>query len=102
MSTDTAMAPHRSPVSRFFRNPETGELVVFQMPNVPLWIFLAATAARLLFHPHGAVGTAVSVVGGVSLAVWAVLEIVRGESPFRRVLGAVVLVVAVVGRLLAL
>jgi hypothetical protein len=86
-------------VSRFFRNPETGDVVIFQLPNIPLWVFLAATAARLLFTPHGTVATAVSIVGTVSLIVWAGLEIVRGDSPFRRVLGGLVLVGVLIGLL---
>jgi hypothetical protein len=100
MSSAQTTTARQSPIGRFFRNPNTGEVVVFQMPNIPLWVFLAATAARLLFHPHGAVGTAISIVGSVSLIVWAGLEIARGESPFRRVLGAVVLVAVVVGLLI--
>jgi hypothetical protein len=89
-----------SAFSRFFRNPDTGEVVVVQPPNVPLWLFLAATAVRLLLHPSGALGTAVSVVSTLSLVVWAVLEIARGESPFRRALGAVVLAGTVLGLVL--
>lgn len=88
---------HQSPISRFFRNPETGDVVVIQMPNIPLWIFVACTAARLVFHPHGTAGTAVSIIGTVSLIVWAVLEIVRGDSPFRRVLGGMVLAAIAIG-----
>jgi hypothetical protein len=84
----------------FFRNPETGRVVIAQPPNIPLWIFIAATAVRLLLHPDGTLGTVVSVIGGVAIVVWALLEIVKGESPFRRVLGAVVLVAVVLGRLL--
>jgi hypothetical protein len=96
----TVAQQHHSVIGRFFRNPKTGELVVFQMPNIPLWLFLAATAVRMLVHPRGAVGTGVSIVATVSLAVWAVLEIARGESPFRRVLGAVVLIGGVLSYLL--
>lgn len=84
-------------MTRFFRSPKSGQLVVVQMPNLPLWIFLAATAARLLFQPKGSLGTIVSIIGTVALMVWATLEITRGESPFRRVLGAVVVLVTVVG-----
>jgi hypothetical protein len=91
---------HRSAIDRFFRNPETDEIVVVQAPNVPLWIFLAATAVRLLFHPAGTAGTVVSVVATVAIVVWAVIEIVAGSSPFRRVLGAVVLVLTLAGLLL--
>src|SRR5207244_3861283 len=82
----------------FFRNPETGRVVVAQWPNLPLWIFIAATAVRLLLSPDGGAGTAVTVVASVALGVWSVLEIWKGESPFRRVLGAVVLVAMIVGR----
>ena len=92
-----ATRQRHSAVSRFFRNPESGDVVVAQMPNIPLWLFLAATAARSLRHPKGAAGTGISIVVGVSLAVWAVLEIARGESPFRRALGAVVLVGSLLG-----
>jgi hypothetical protein len=86
-----------SAVSRFFRNPRTGDVVVAQMPNMPLWVFLAATAVRVLFRPDGSVGTLVSIVGTAGLVVWAGLEIARGDSPFRRVLGVVVLLATVAG-----
>ena len=87
---------HRSAVSRFFRNPETGEVVVGQRPNAPLLMWLVATLVRLVFSPHGVVGTTVSVVGTVSLIVWSLLEIARGDSPFRRVVGGLVLAAIVV------
>jgi hypothetical protein len=99
MPSTTPATERHSALSRFFRNPTTGEVVVVQLPNVPLWVFLAATAVRLLFGPDGAVGTAISVVGTVSLVVWAGLEIARGESPFRQVFGAVVLTATVIGLL---
>src|SRR4051794_28631031 len=75
----------------FVTNPRTGKVAVAQRPNVPLLVFLVATAVRILLHPHGTVGDVVSLVGTVALAVWAILEVVRGDSPFRRVLGGVVL-----------
>ena len=92
---------HHSALSRFFRNPDTGELVLAQMPNIPLWIFIVASVAKRLLHPHGTIGTAATIVAAVSLVVWAVGEVARGESPFRRVLGAVVLVVTALGLLLS-
>ena len=97
MRARTGTTAQYSGISRFFRSPETGKLVVVQMPNIPLWVFLAATATRLLFHPAGTLGMVVLAVGTGSLVVWTVLEIVRGESPFRRVLGAVVVIGVVVG-----
>lgn len=86
-----------STIARFFTNPETGRLVVAQPPNLPLGVFLAATATRLIFDPAGAARTAVSIVGTAALLVWAGLEVARGDSPFRRVLGTVVFVLTVVG-----
>jgi hypothetical protein len=87
-------------LARFFRNPATGQLAVVQMPNLPLAIFLATTLARLAFHPRGAIGTAVSVVAGVAIAWWSALEVIRGDSPFRRVLGGVVLFGLLLGLLM--
>jgi hypothetical protein len=100
MRPDLAAHARPSTASRFFRNPDTGELVVAQWPNAPLWVFLAATAVRLLLKPDGVLGTAVSVIGTLSLLVWSVLEVARGDSPFRRVLGGLVLIGTVLGLLL--
>ena len=84
-------------IRRFFTNPHTGELVVAQWPNTALWAFLATSIVRRVVHLEGALATFVAVVAAVSLGWWAVDEIVRGESPFRRVLGGVVLVALVGG-----
>ena len=54
----------------------------------------------LVFQPDGTAGTVVSIVSTTAIAVWALLEIAAGSSPFRRVLGAVVLVAALAGLLL--
>jgi hypothetical protein len=97
---DAAPIPIADRPRRFFRNPKTGELVIAQRPNLPLAIFLVATLVRLAFDPQGAVGTAVALVAALGLVWWAVAEIVRGDSPFRRVLGGVVLVAFAVGRLM--
>lgn len=84
-------------MSRFFRNPDTGRIVIAQWPNLPLWIYLGAVVVRTMFSPEGRVDTVVSAVGAVGLAWWAIDEVLRGESPFRRVLGGVVLAMLVVG-----
>jgi hypothetical protein len=100
-ATPEKQASTPSAAGRLFRNSATGEWAIVQFPNLPLAIFLVATLVRLAFHPHGGAGTALSVVGGVSLGWWSVDEIARGESPFRRVLGAVVLVGLVLSLLTA-
>ena len=97
MRPDTAPKERHRAVGWFFRNPETGDVVVAQLPNVPLGLFLTATVLRLLLSPHGTLGTAVSALGTGSLAVWALLEIARGDSPFRRVLGGLVLLATAIG-----
>ena len=58
---------------------------------------MVASAVRLLLSPHGILRTAVAVLGTASLAVWALLEIARGDSPFRRVLGGLVLLATGIG-----
>ena len=76
--------------SRFFRNPETGKVVIAQPPNLPLWMYLVATALRVVLRPDGSARAALALVAGVGLAWWSADEILRGDSPFRRVLGGVV------------
>jgi hypothetical protein len=78
-----------------FRSREDGRVVVAQLPNVPLAIFLVATAIDRFLDPSGDVATAVHVVGTVALAAWAGDEVLRGVNPFRRALGAVMLALLV-------
>lgn len=61
------------------------------MPNPALWVWLAAVVVGLsdLSDEHDLVVTGIR--RGALLA-WALDELVRGSSPFRRVVGAVVLV----------
>jgi len=83
-----------------FRNRQTGEMTVAQLPNAPLIVFVVAVAVRWIFHRSGTAGTIVSVVAAVALIVWAGDEIVRGVNPWRRILGSGVLGFAIVGALL--
>jgi hypothetical protein len=78
-----------------FRDRTTCKVVIAQWPNVPLWIFIAAAAVRGVLHPAGTVGTVVSAIATLALTWWAVDEVARGVNPFRRALGAVVLVAMV-------
>lgn len=101
MPSSAEPRPHgtseRSAVARFFTDPDTGRWAVVQWPNLPLITFLVATGVRVLRHPEGTAGTAVAVIGGAALLGWSGLEIARGDSPFRRVLGAAVLAMTVAG-----
>ena len=80
-----------------FRNRQTGRITIAQFPNVPLWIFIAGAAARRFADPHGDVLAALTIVTTAALVVWALLELLRGANPFRRILGGGVLIVTLVG-----
>lgn len=79
-------------LSKFFKD-KNGDVVVFQPANPPIvvWaIFLVLSKIT-----NGSVSLVLSFVSSAALIIWAVLEITSGLSPFRRVLGIVVLIFAV-------
>ncbi|MEY2566705.1 MAG: hypothetical protein QOE35_1234 [Actinomycetota bacterium] len=80
-----------------FRSRTTGRQTIVQLPNVPLGVFILAALARRVFSPTGTPRTVLAVIATGALVVWAVDELIRGESPFRRALGAVVLLATIVG-----
>jgi hypothetical protein len=82
-----------------FRSRESGKIVVAQLPNPPLLLFLVASAVKRFADPPGRLGAVVGVAAVGSLLWWAGDEVLRGVNPFRRLLGAVV-AVATLGRLL--
>ena len=92
----TTTATARRAADWMFRDRTTGKVVVAQRPNVPLTAWLVCLAAGWLTHPHGGWATGLHVVGTVALVVWAGEEIVRGVNPWRRTLGAGVLLALVV------
>lgn len=72
----------------FFRDA-SGRLVLFQLPNPAIWVFVAATLLR--WSPYDARDSELRWIGSGALIVWGLDEVVRGAAPWRRVLGAVVL-----------
>ena len=70
---------------------QNGELTLAQRPNPALAVWLVAVVVGWT----GVLGTdrtaTLAGVGRGALVVWALDELVRGASPFRRLLGAVVL-----------
>jgi membrane protein len=76
-----------------FRDRRTGRIVVAQLPNLPLVVWIVARAIRFLVH--GGTGTVFAVIADLALAIWAGDEIVRGVNPWRRALGVAVAVVLV-------
>jgi hypothetical protein len=84
-------------VDWLFRNRQTGEITIAQAPNAPLIIWLVATVINLIFDPSGTAGTVLTVIRTGALIVWAGDELIRGVNPFRRIVGAVVLVAIAMG-----
>jgi hypothetical protein len=70
-----------------------GHIVLWQAPNLALMIWIVAWA--LAWPLHGTAHQLVHFAGGVALFIWAVLELFDGVTPFRRLLGLIVLVVMV-------
>ena len=75
--------------SWWFRSSD-GRLTLWQLPNPALCVWLI-TLLLGRFDLSAAHATAVDGVRHGALLVWALDEVVRGASPFRRLLGAVVL-----------
>jgi hypothetical protein len=75
--------------SWWFRSSD-GRLTLWQLPNPALGVWIA-TLVLGRFELSAAHATAVTGVRHGALLVWALDEVLRGTSPFRRALGAVVL-----------
>jgi hypothetical protein len=72
----------------FFRDG-SGRLVLVQVPNPAIGVWLAATVLRR--SAYDSRDAELRWIGSGALIVWGLDELVRGASPFRRSLGAVVL-----------
>jgi hypothetical protein len=82
---------------RFWRD-KNGRDVIWQRPNAFLTTWFAATVISW-FIPHGILEQSLSIVGFVAIVIWAVLELLSGVNNFRRTLGFLVLVIAILNRL---
>jgi hypothetical protein len=78
-----------SSISRWFRSSD-GRLTLWQWPNPALWVWLV-TVVLGWFDLSAAHASTVDGIRSGALLVWALDELVRGSSPFRRTLGGVVL-----------
>lgn len=76
-------------VDWWMRDRETGNLVLGQLPNPALWVFIAATLLR--WTPYDAIDSELRWIGSGALLVWGLDELARGDAPYRRVLGAIVI-----------
>ncbi|HEY9623629.1 MAG TPA: hypothetical protein V6C78_24945 [Crinalium sp.] len=75
---------------RTFRDRE-GNIVIAQMPNLPILIGLSAILLKFLL-PSGNLQTAFSLIGFGALFTWAWQELFDGVNYFRRALGLIGLV----------
>jgi hypothetical protein len=82
-----------------FRSRETGRITIAQRPNVTLIVFVLARALDGLLDPDPPWSTVLRGAGTVAIVWWSVDELVRGVNPWRRLLGAGVLVVQVISLL---
>jgi hypothetical protein len=82
---------------RIFRDSE-GNIVIAQMPNLPILVGLAATLLQLVL-PSGNLQTGFDLVGFGALFTWAWQELFDGVNYFRRALGLVALVAIITLRL---
>lgn len=84
-------SPARRGSVRWWLRSADGRLALWQFPSPALWVWLA-TLALSTVHFSTEHRTQVQGIGHGALIVWAVDEIVRGASPFRRLLGTVILI----------
>jgi hypothetical protein len=78
-------------LDKLIRN-KNGEVVLWQTPNLLLWGWIIfSILAMIIKHPK--IHTGLHFLGSASLFTWAYFELRSGESMFRRVLGAAILLV---------
>ncbi len=88
-TTIDAISARLRSASWWFRSSD-GRLTLWQFPNPALCVWMVALVLGR-FELSAAHVTAVDGIRRGTLLVWALDEVVRGASPFRRTLGAVIL-----------
>lgn len=88
-ATNDPLSARLTSASWWFRSSD-GRLTLWQLPNAALCVWLIALVLGN-FDLSAAHTAAVDGVRHGALLVWALDEAARGASPFRRVLGVVVL-----------
>ncbi|HEX5797724.1 MAG TPA: hypothetical protein VFX79_00055 [Candidatus Saccharimonadales bacterium] len=81
-------------ITKFFKN-SNGRVVIVQWPNA--FVLIWAGLSMLSKVANDEISANIALLATISLLIWAYLEIKNGESPFRRVLGAIVLIFIVIG-----
>lgn len=96
--TSSDSTPTRKPLSLdWWVRDADGHTTLAQWPNPALWVWLVALVVSWSGVLSDERSTTVRDVGRGALIVWSLDELVRGASPFRRLLGAVVLAAQLYG-----
>lgn len=77
----------------FFVN-DKGDVVIWQVPNFLLWLWITIKFIPLIIH-NQRIKTDLSQLSQAVLFAWAYLEIMEGDSKFRKALGIIVMIVTV-------
>ncbi|AFY48517.1 hypothetical protein Nos7524_2684 [Nostoc sp. PCC 7524] len=77
-------------VDKTFRD-SNGNVVIAQMPNLPLIVWIVASLLSLIFT-NGKINTVLDLVAYGALFTWAWMELFQGVNYFRRTLGFAVLI----------
>jgi len=85
---------------KIFRDSD-GKIVLAQMPNLPLIVWITASLLKLVFTT-GEINTALDALAFGSLFTWAWLELFQGVNYFRRALGLGVLIGVMASRTVGL
>ena len=85
-------------VDKTFRD-SNGKIVLAQMPNLPLIVWIVASLLALLFT-NGKINTVLVLLADGSLFTWAWMELFQGVNYFRRLLGLAVFIGIIVWKLM--
>lgn len=93
------MPKEKNKLKWFFQDKD-GKYAVVALPNLPLALIIISFIMTTLVH-DGPVYNLFNMVQHGAVFLWSYLEIRYGESPFRRVLGAVVMAIFLYGAITA-
>ena len=82
---------------KVFRDRE-GDIVLAQMPNLPLIVWIVASLLKLFFAT-GKISIGLDAIAFGSLFTWAWEELFQGVNYFRRALGLIVLVSLILSKI---
>ncbi len=95
-SQDVTDAPSRPLSLQWWTRDRSGRVAVAQPPSPALLVWFTAVVLGWTGALDGSRADLVVGIGHGALLVWALDELARGASPFRRLLGGVVLTVKLV------